>query len=244
MDFIDIKDIDKRICNLKLIGSGTTARCYKLNDGSVLKLFKKNYSANLLLTKEIFNDDLSRFKTITNDTFIGPNTCVICNNKIIGYIYPYVEGCTLKQIDNKTKLKDIFKNYKQVLIDTKDISNKNFRLFDIHDGNIIYSNGFLKIIDLDKGCFYDDGDSNLGYISNSREIFDNVFGHIYNKKTYEIINFKKSNLQKQFSKLDCGSIDSINKFIDYIAFYCHNSDPTVFDVKRNIKVKKNINDYL
>lgn len=244
MNFVDIKDVDRRKNNLKLIGVGTTARCYKLKDGSVLKLFKKNYNANLLLTKEIFNEDLSRFNTITNDTFIGPEACIIDNDKIVGYIYPYVEGCSLKQIDNNIKLRDIFKNYEKLLIDTKEISDKNFRLFDIHNGNIIYSNGFLRIIDLDKGYFYDEGDENLGYISNSREIFENVFGRIFNKKTYEIVNFKNKDLQILFNRFDTRNIYAINEFIEYVTFYCHNSDPTILDVNKKIKVKKNINDYL
>ena len=240
MEFIELKNINNN--NKKLIGIGSTAYCYKLQDGSVLKLFKKNYSANLVLKGKIFNDDLDKFSSISNDTFIGPKDIVINNNQIVGYTYPYIEGKSLYKINSKTRLLDLFKDYYQIIEDINKVSNSNFYLHDVHGGNIIFD-GNIHIIDLDKCWFYDDCTKELLKITNSREVFTNMFGSIYHKRENEDIFFDDKNLNRKYNKVQYDNIDSINEFLEDIMFICNDVNPTIKTVKDKIKVKKDLNSY-
>ena len=183
MEYLNITDID--IKNKKIIGTGTTAHCYKLKDGSVLKLFKNNYNANLLLKKELFNEDIDLFKNITNVTYIE-------NDKIIGYIYSYVNGKTIYKLDLNTPFKALFNNYEQVLNDIKNITDKKLILFDVHGGNILYD-GNIHIIDLDKCWFYKEGIQSTIFFNNSNEVFKNIFGSIHKKRGIENITICDKN---------------------------------------------------
>lgn len=240
MELIELKNINKN--NKKLIGIGSTAFCYKLQDGSVLKLFKKNYNTNLILNKKNFDADLEKFSSISNDTFIGPKDIIINNNQIVGYTYPYIEGKSLYKINSKTRLLDLFKNYHQIINDIKKVTNDNFYLFDVHGGNIIFD-GNIHIIDLDKCWFYDEGTKELLMITNSREVFTNMFGSIYHKRENENIIFNDKNLNYKYNSVQYDNIDSINEFLEDILFRCNDVNPTIKTVKDKIKVKKDLNSY-
>lgn len=241
MEYLNITDIDIR--NKKIIGTGTTARCYKLKDGSVLKLFKHNYRAFCLLDKELFKNDLNHFKNITNDTFIGPNKVVLDkNNKINGYIYPYVNGKSFDKLSNNEHFLEVYKNYKQVLIDICKISDEKFSLFDVHPGNIIYD-GNIHIIDLDKGFFDNDSSIDFIYKNNCYDVFRSTFGRIYHKKVYEELEFKDKKIDSLYREICTTSIDDINMFLDYIKFYCGNNNPTIGDIKDKVKVKKIVHEF-
>ena len=241
MNYVDINDINTK--NKKFIGAGTTAKCYKLNDGSVLKLFKNNYDAYLVLNKDLFSKDMNKFTKISNNTFKGPNKLVMDNNKLVGYIYPYVNGKTINKLNKNTKIRNIFRNYYQIINDVKDITDKSFYLFDSNYENIIYDNYSIHIIDLDKCWFYENGNKNTLLSYNSKDVFTNIVGGFFNKKYFEDIEFKDNILNNQYNDTDCTNIDSINDFIDCLSYYCRDNNPDIKTVKNKIKVKHDLNGY-
>ena len=243
MDYIDYRDIKKELSHSNLIGVGTTAYCYKLDNGTVVKIYKKMNVNKYALTKELFSSDLERFHDVSNDTFVSMDKIVLNNYDIAGYTYPYAEGRSLKEYSNKIRLNKVFRNYQKVLTDTKDISAKGFRLFDIHSGNIIISCSGLKVIDLDKCEFRENTYPKINISINSSELFDNIFGHIYRKKTFETLIFLDEDIQYLYNNLDKTDYQAVINFLNYLKEYIQNDNPTLEDVKKKVKVKKIINDY-
>lgn len=238
---IDISEIKTE--NKKLIGKGNTANCYLLADGSVLKLYRWNYETCYLMTKDIFTYNSYNFTKIKNNTFIGPDKIVYKDDYLMGYTYSYVNGKPLNKIDKNTKIKDIFRNYNQVINDIKDVSNKNFSLFDTNYGNIIYDNHSIHIIDLDNCWFNKNTNTKTILQKNSKEVFVNVLGSLFNKRYIEDMEFKIKDLNIAYNNIDYIKTDSINDFIDCLSYYCRDNNPDIKTVKNKIKVKRDLNGY-
>ena len=241
MNYINLENVNTK--DKKYIGSGRTARCYLLKDGSVLKIFKNNYDALSVLEKDMFNKNTDILTNMSNNTFVGPKKLVMENNFVIGYLYSYVNGKTINKINNDTKLRDIFRSYNQVINDVKDITNKSIYLRDTNYDNIIYDNCSIHIIDLDYSFFSENKNKDILLYTNSKEVFTNVVGGLFGKRYNEILSFDNQDLDNTYSKVNYNNTDSINNFVDHLAYCCRDDNPTVKTVKKKIKVTRDLDCY-
>ena len=186
------------------IGIGTTAICYEIPENKILKLYRNTYGKRMLFSNKDIIQHLKNISKLQNNTYIAPEEILVKGNECIGYIYNSIKGPTLYNINKKTKINDILFNYDNIVNDTKDISESYFHLGDLHDKNIIYSDG-IKIIDLDRGYFYPHSstflynmlkingvilDSLFNALDNQILIFtDDYVNYLYNESMYK--DYKK-----------------------------------------------------
>ena len=224
-------------CYFFPIGFGTTATVYKMKNNKVLKLFNKSNHANQLLNSK--DDIISHFEiisNISNDTFIGPEELVICDEKCIGYIYDVIFGKTFKSVNVHMGFDEMFKNYNQLINDTIDISNNEFLLGDLHDKNIIISD-YFKIIDLDWGitnCKYNTFERNMKGINQT--IIYSLFNVNYN----DLITFYDKELNDIYNDCCLNHYDRIIELFArlYKMGYKDKQDTLIYK-GRLIKTKEN-----
>lgn len=150
MKITEVKKLSSYLKFAIPIGIGTTAVCFLMTDGKVIKVYLDTDNKKNLFRAYDMLSHLEYISTMNNDTYIGAEEILVCNGKVVGYIYPYIKGVTLKRLSDKTKLDKIYNPYEKLLKDTKEISDKGFLLSDVSQRNIIL-NDFYRIIDLDRG---------------------------------------------------------------------------------------------
>ena len=239
MKRIEITYLDKEIANSYCIGSGVEARCYKTVDNKVFKLYRDNKTIRKITEKTLFNSDCDNFADLANFSIHTPEMLLTKNDMIVGYTYPYIDGRTLANLNDKLTLLDYFKNYKRLLLDISKISNKGFYIRGIHNNNIILDyNNYYHIIDLDEGCFMMSACFDLLNNSNCHHVSRSVINSLFNKDGFEEIAFSDDKLSSLYEKAYYGDIDNVNNLVDYIRFECcGEANPKIASVRRNINVK-------
>lgn len=174
MEVIDYNKLDYKG---KIIGFGTSAKCFLYDQDTVLKLFYKDYSEKLNLNDKSTYELFDLLCEMHIDSFISPEKLIVSGDKIVGYFYPFIKGKTLKHLINQFTLKNLIERYDKIVEDNKRLAAYKFRLFDLHGNNIIVNDQF-NIIDMDRGFidtyFYDKLEkTNLKYINES--IIDTLF---------------------------------------------------------------------
>lgn len=238
METLEAKSVLPFIRNSKIIGIGTTAICFKMSGGMVFKLFKYND----IDISDDFYTKINRISSISNDTYIAPQKLLIINDKIRGYFYPYVNAHTLRGISSNTKISELFKSYEKLVEDTKEVSNKNFRLYDLHSGNILFDGNYY-IIDLDRCCFSDKIATECIFELNISKIFKIIIKQIYKTEIWELPIFEDKDIEHYLNHIKVENIDDIYELIRIIANYCNVIDPTIKEVRSKIKVKNVFNEY-
>jgi len=240
MEIIEIEKVMPYLINSFPIGMGMTAICFKNIDNVVIKIFKKNDEAKLLVDKDDFLDRLTNIGRISNSTFIGPDTILVHNDKVVGYLYPYINAKVLAKIPKSTRLSTLFGNYEILLKDTKEISDEHLRLYDVHNRNILF-NGKYYVIDLDKSNFMENVEFN--FIENMSVLFNNILWQIYGTKPWELVRFMDYNVEKFVGKMSKCDIESIKEFVKLLSDRCEEDDPTIMTVKKKIKGINEYNSY-
>lgn len=146
METIEYDQIQKKG---RLIGIGTSAKCYK-NGDKVIKLFFDYFCEDFKLEDKSVFEFYSLLCNIHIDSFITPEKIITKDSKIIGYICPFIEGKTLRKLRNIFTIEDVLKRYDKIVSDNENLSKYKFNLIDIHDKNIIVNDRF-NVIDLDRG---------------------------------------------------------------------------------------------
>lgn len=240
MEIVEIKNIRDYLIDSIFIGKGTTAYCFLRRDNNVVKVYRKNS-----FTKELFSkvDMLQRLKDISdiqNDTYVGPETILVKDGNVVGYIFPYVPANTLKSLSTRTTLFDLYKNIDSLLSDTKDISDKGFRLYDVHEKNILFD-GEYYVIDLDKGRFLDDTKGLYRYNMNS--IRNTIVGQIFNVDPWEILKFHDDDLYYFDRQNNWMTEEGIYDYFSMLAEKSGIPNPSIKQLRRKIDYSKVHNDY-
>lgn len=235
MEILEANSILPFILKSRFIGSGETAMCFKMNN-QVLKLFNEKH----FKLDSNFQNRIKKISTIANDTYIAPEKLLFINGKMVGYFCPYIDDVTLRKISDNTKLSELFKSYEKLVIDTKDVSNNNFRLSDLHDENILF-NGSYAIIDLDM-CFFN-ADKEMNFNLNMRRVFKSIIWRIYKTKVNELPLFEDREFEYYLNHIDIKNMNEIDGLIRMIANYSKCSDPTIKEIRHKIKVKNVYNEY-
>ena len=182
------------------IGIGTTGICYLMKDKRILKIFLNTYGTEYLFNKfENIIDHFEQINTLKNDSYIVPEELLIKDKKCVAYIYDYIESRPLKYIKLNTKIDYLLYGYDKLYEDTKDISNKKFCLYDLHDKNILF-NGNYKIIDLDKGTFENLITEENILKNNMKLINRTILYSIFGTKNYKLMDFYNINLKESYKE--------------------------------------------
>ena len=229
MDIIETNNYKELLRNSLYIGRGTTAYCFLLKNGMVLKLFKKSYMINSLFSEQKIKERLEDIHEIQNDSYIGPEILVMNKDKVIGYLYPFIEAKTFKKISSKTTLYEIYEHLGKLLDDTKDISKKGFYLIDMHHRNMLFDGNYY-IIDLDKGYIMEQKDYILR--SNIFQLYDTIYSEIFNIKPWDVIEFNNPDFNKLFYNNSWVDEYESRKLFDAVRYYTHTDNPTIKQMKR------------
>lgn len=239
MKITEVDDVFKYVKVKSPCGLGTTAICFLTKDNRVLKLYLNTYRTKKLIDSS-FLDKLNKINSIQNDTFVGPDEVLVHDDRVIGYLYPYIKSSTLKKINLNTRLNDITNSLDKLLTDTKDISDNCFNLYDVHSGNILF-NGEYKVIDLDWGKI--SKPDNLLYLYNMRKIFFTINHSIFNATPKDILIFKDANTRSIYRATNWTDINSINEFYASLEEECKINNPTVKQLRKTINKEKVYNSY-
>lgn len=238
MKIIEIDKILPYIKHSFPIGMGMTAICFKNKNNRVIKIYKNNDDANLLLSKPDFLNKLINLGSLSNDTYVGPDTILVKNGKVAGYMYDYVDAPILAKLAKDTKISELFKNYDLLIKDTKLITDSHAKIVDLRRANILFD-GKYNIIDLDWFSFNDA----VSLSDNMSKIFCCIIGQIYNTPPDYLYIFDNMDVDLFFKSIDVCDMNTIYELIRYVSNLCGESDPTLQQVKNKVKAKNVFNSY-
>lgn len=244
MKFTEIKSISTYLKNSRLIGVGTTAVCFLMENGNVLKLYLNTYNKRKLFYVNDMTEHLSLLNSISNDSYIGPQEVLIKNGECIGYIYPYVYSKTLSSIDRNKSIYDITKSFDKLIEDTKKVSYKSFRLGDLHDKNILF-NYTYSVIDLDKGYIEDRLDIQDIQSANMKNIIKTIIYAIFKVKCFDEISFFDDKISDIYFSTIYYYPEKLGEFLEAIASIYEIKNPTISNFLKNKKyiLKSEYNTY-
>lgn len=186
MKVTNIESVIPYLKGSRFIGIGYTAMCFLMNNGKVFKLYIETFSKKNLF--ECISNPIEHFSKINeikNETYIAPDELLLKNGKVIGYLYDYINGKTLRRLNYSLDL--LINSYDKLIEDTYKISEQGFDLFDVHDKNILFDNKF-RIIDLDKGEYKEYGTERI-FNSNMSEINKTIIYNVFSEPRYKEIRF-------------------------------------------------------
>lgn len=235
MEELDVKNLKINWFKLKILGIGNLGICFLTPEGKVLKLF---FNKGRIKELERYHQDLfahfAEINSIGNETYMVPETLLIKNNKIVGYIANYGKGHQIAHLSPDTSISKIIKAYKPLIRDTKLISEQFFKLGDIHNGNILYDeiNNHFYCIDLDQGKKDSLSSSSIMKL-NMRALNDCIilalFGIDSYKRTVEFYDYR---LQKIYEEATRREYEAIYDFLLYLQKEIGNPDVTCRTLKR------------
>lgn len=241
MRIIEINDVRKYLNSLKIkkiIGIGTTAICFLLNDGRVLKLY---HNKPELIFNQDFCEHFTKISKISNDSYIGPDELIISKNNFIGYLYPYVDAKTMHNIKD-IEINELIYKYEKLDFDTKKISDNKFLLGDLHDRNILIGSLFY-MIDLDRGHIQDTMTNEKVYLYNMRYINKIIIYSIFNVKLNEIMKFNNSEIENLYNTCLFSKPDLLPIFLEKIENECNLNKTYVKKIRKKIKYSVERNSY-
>ena len=243
MDIIEIESI-KPYKKARRIGSGQYAVCYLNKDKEVFKCYKDHLYIRKAVVESNFKDKIIKMDILANDTYKAPKKILLQEGRIVGYICDYVEAKPLRKIKTSERISNMFKNYEQLITDTKDISSKKFLLSDIHECNILYKDGTYKMIDLDNGYFCSDAFTEEEiYRKNIRNIFAKILKKIFGINPHEIPFFYDKEFEMYLHSIDPGNIDEIYNLCEKFAELCKKENPTLREIRKKTLEKKETDGY-
>lgn len=250
MEAIEIKNLKINFWKLRILGIGTLGICFLLPERKVLKLFFNKHRVYEL--KNRHGDLITHFNYINsvgNETFMVPEKLLMRNGEIVGYIASYGLGRQIAHFRKETKINNLIEAYEPLIDDTKKISEKKFRLHDVHDGKVLYNeilNSFC-CIDLDKGYKEDSTRTKDLVQLNMRAInkclICSLFGVDILYKNVEFYNYDLRHLHEEATLRD---YMAIYDFFECLFKEIENEDPTIGTLhheKRKILSVYAIEDY-
>lgn len=220
----------------KFIGFGRTAICFFMKNGKVIKLFIETYNK-----KDLFAyvknpiEHFSKISEIKNDTYIAPDELLVKDGEVVGYLYDYVYGKTLKSYNYK--LQPLINSYDKLMDDTYKISEQGFDLFDVHDKNILFDKNF-RIIDLDQGEF-SELDSNKLFLSNMKDINKTIIYNLFNVSIKDELFFRDYDENKLYNDALYNNVYEMKELLNDLKKLGDKRNKLVFKKNRIIDIHKN-----
>ncbi len=235
----EVKSAYKLLKDTIPIGYGTTAMCFLTRDNNVIKYYLPTPNKKEMFAKRNMLETLTFIYLIQNNTYVGPEEVFMKNDEVIGYKYPYIEAPTIKSLSNNTTLFELYNHYEELLKDTKDISDKHFRLHDVHYKNVLF-NGNYYVIDLDKGR--EDLNCTSLYKHNANLLGQTMVEKLFNVKPWEIAFFEEEKIKEAYHYINWSDDESVFTFFETLAKSLNEPNPTIKRVRR-IPIKKERNCY-
>ena len=231
MQITEIKKISEYLkkCRKLPVGIGTTAICFLTKDNKVLKLYLNTSNRRAIFNNyDSFIEHMSEVGKYANDTYIAPDELLVQDGKCVAYLYPYIQGRTLKHINLFTKVDTLFlENYSKLEEDTQKFSESGFLQDDLHEKNIVY-NGSYHIIDLDVTPNLV-ADVDL-YETNMQKINKAIIDSLFRENDFTIMKFHNDELQKLYYEAIHKNHEAIRELFRAFNYYYPKAD-SVFDLK-------------
>lgn len=226
---------------IKLFDSGGQGQCFHdRSNNKVYKIFN-----DFFYEEEDFNyeeEDILKFSNIINGTYIWPIDIITVDNKVVGYVTPYIKGISLDKINPlKINLSSLIYDLKTVYEDNIIISQNGIVAYDVMY-NILYGKNGINIIDTDE--------YNLNYFGRSYEEILKINNRNINFafKVFIVDNYfnefvtQFSELREMYEDLDLESrifiINLQKKLSEFLGFELNYlKDALNFKNKKKIKEK-------
>lgn len=130
------------------LDQGSQGQCYlDVSNNKVYKIFYSFLDDEEYI--EYNEEEVMKFKNVKNDTYIFPEDILIVEEKIIGYISPYIRAKNLYKINPLLiNLDELICNLDKIYRDSKIISEKGIVTYDVMY-NILYGQNGISVIDTD-----------------------------------------------------------------------------------------------
>lgn len=246
MKVTNVRSVYSYVSKGLLIGHGKTAFCYRLPDNRVLKLYVNTISKREYFDKyEDMVDHLALLSSVSNDSFVGPEEVLIKGDKVIGYIYPFVDGCTIKTMKSSTSLSSLYRNFNKLIEDTIEVGNNKFELIDVHNENILFDGDNYYVIDLDQGRLSKNDVDPVKHAINKniREVQETIINTMFKGDNNYILSFSDYYLDELYRSVNWRDDKQIYDFFKALNDKCKSSDPTLGEVRHKVKTRMNFNEY-
>ena len=199
MAIIEVKTLLPQLVGSIPIGIGTTAICFLKPSDKVLKIFYNSSSTKKLFDSYNMQEHLEFLSTLGNETYCCPQDIYVKDGKVLGYSYPYIYMKTIDKMPAYTTYLNIISDYRTLLHNTRKISEKKFRLYDVHQKNVLFGK-IYRIIDIDKGNIEEKMCEDELFNYNMRQIIRVIIEAIFNLNIDEHLTFQDELLQRQYIK--------------------------------------------
>ena len=229
-----------------LIGYGKTAFCYKLPDNRVLKLYVETLGKKDFFDKyKDMVEHLELLNSVSNESYIGPEEVLMKGDQVVGYIYPFVDGYTIKTIKNNTRLSHLYRNFNKLIEDTIDVGNKKFELIDVHNENILFDGDNYYVIDLDQGRITKNEINPVknAINKNVREVRETIINTMFKGDNNYILTFSDYYLDDLYKSIDWKDDRQVYDFFKALKDKCKSADPSLGEVRKKVRTKLSYNDY-
>ena len=212
------------------IGSGCNGSVYRISDNKIFK-----FLGDVSACEKNFEYLLSQ----TSSSFVFPDILVYLDNKLVGYIAKYIDGVSLKKINDEVLFEEFLDA--SVILE-KEIRKKSMdlmSLFDMNSNNILWSvDKKLQVVDTDlyeyDNSFYEEHQLYFENMANYNETVLYSFLDTYNfflgneplDKYYKLCFFEG---RMAASKFLCF-------LVNYLESMTSNPIKTIGDVKRSLSL--------
>ena len=140
MKFKSKRDLLLKTLVLKEIGEGSQGICYlDRSNKLVYKIYHEFFDGYAI---DYNHTNIEQFCNIDNNTYIFPKDVIEVDNKVVGYIEPYVNSKDLSSINPlMINLDKLIKNIDNVRSDIETISEYGIQTYDV-TYNVLYKNKF------------------------------------------------------------------------------------------------------
>lgn len=225
------KDLFKLLikCQAKYVGHGKTSCCFLLKDGTILKIYKETRAKKELFDRFSMLEHIKLLGTLKNDSYITPEVIFVCNGEVVAYKTEYRNAKTLAKINPNTRISDFLANLEKLIEDTYLIGEKNFRLVDLHNRNILF-NTFFYIIDLDFGYTQESSIDKVNMI-NIRNIIELLLNTLFMVNDDELLEINEPSIFNIYNKTINEDYKHIYYFFDALKDRLNVSDLQVKDLR-------------
>lgn len=223
------------------IGAGKTSCCFLLKNGSVLKIYKNSSKKRELFQNRSMLEHIVLLSELKNESYITPKVVFTYLNEVIAYKTEYRPAKTLAKVNLLTKIQDFLLCLDKLIEDTYLIGEKNFRLKDLHDKNILF-NGHYYIIDLDFGKKEEGAKENINRY-NIQDIIKLLFYFLFDVKAYEILKFDDPLLLTLYHDTLYKNYTYIYSFFEALQEEMKINELQVRDLRRTHLIEKEYNSY-
>lgn len=226
------------------IGSGETGSCFLLKDKTVLKIYNEtDKKRDLFQLNYPMLEHIKLLSTLKNESYITPEVVFVCNGEVVAYKAEYRNAKTLEKIKFNMRIQAVLANLDKFIEDTYLIGEKNFRLQDSHNRNILF-NYYFYMIDLDFGYNLEESIDQINKF-NIRGIMEVLLRTLFQVKDYEMLIINEPSLFKLYNKSIYEDYKNIYPFFELLKEAIKVSDLQVKHLRltHNGLISKEYNSY-